>query len=90
MLYMSTCYTQILIKRQGWALYMGACYTRINTVAIWHQQRIGFVAEWSVSILDKGLQVNVRNSKVMVGSSSGWKMIVNFVKCPCAVCGDLV
>ena len=29
------------------------------------------VAEWSASLLDKGLKVNTRNTKVMVGSSSG-------------------
>ena len=34
------------------------------------------VAEWRVSILDKGLRVNSGRSKVMVGSSGG-KMIVN-------------
>ena len=39
------------------------------------------VAERGASLLDKGLKVNVRKSKVMVGSSSG-KMIVNSGKCP--------
>ena len=34
------------------------------------------VAEWRVSILDKGLKVNSERSKVMVGSRGG-KMIVN-------------
>ena len=37
------------------------------------------VAEWRVSLLDKGLKVNPGNSKVMVGSSGG--------KCTCGVCG---
>ena len=41
------------------------------------------VAEWRVSILDKGLNVNSGISKVMVGSSGG-KMIVNSGKLPCA------
>ena len=34
------------------------------------------VAEWRVSILDKGLKVNSGRSKVMIGSSGG-EMIVN-------------
>ena len=29
------------------------------------------VAEWRVSLLDKGLKVNAGNTKVMVGSSGG-------------------
>ena len=41
------------------------------------------VAEWRVSILDKGLKLNSGRSKVMVGSSGG-KMIVNSGKWPCA------
>ena len=40
------------------------------------------VAEWRVSILDKGLKVNSARSKVMVGSS-GEKMIVKSGKWPC-------
>ena len=44
------------------------------------------VAEWRVSLLDKGLKLNVEKSKVMVGSSRG-KMIVNSGKWPCGVCG---
>ena len=44
------------------------------------------VAEWRASLLDKGLKVNARKSKVMVGSS-GRKMIVNSGKWPCGVCG---
>ena len=47
------------------------------------------VAEWRVIILDKGMKLNSRKSKVMVGSS-GWKMIVNSGKWSCAVCGELV
>ena len=39
------------------------------------------VAEWRVSILDKGLRVNSGRSKVMVDSSGG-KMIVNSGKWP--------
>ena len=38
--------------------------------------------EWRVSIFDKGLKVNSRRSKLMVGSSGG-KMIVNSGKWPC-------
>ena len=37
------------------------------------------VAEWRVSLLDKGLKVNTGDSKVRVGSSGG-KMIVNYGK----------
>ena len=44
------------------------------------------VAEWKVSLLDKGLKMNAGKSKVMVGSSGG-KMIVNSGKCPGGVCG---
>ena len=44
------------------------------------------VAEWMVSILDKGLRVNAGKSKVMVGSSGG-EMIVYSGKWPCGVCG---
>ena len=40
------------------------------------------VAEWRAILLDKGLKVNARNSKVMVGSS-GRKMIVNSGRWPC-------
>ena len=40
------------------------------------------VAEWRVSIFDKGLKVNSGRSKLMVGSSGG-KMIVNSGKWPC-------
>ena len=43
------------------------------------------VAEWRASLLDKGLNVNVGKSKVMVGSSGG-KMIVNSGKWSCGVC----
>ena len=43
------------------------------------------VAEWRVSLLDKGLKVNTENTKVLVGSSGG-KMIVNSEKWPCGVC----
>ena len=46
------------------------------------------VAEWRVSILDKGLKVNSGKSKVMVGSSGG-KMIVNSGKRLIA-CGPVV
>ena len=42
------------------------------------------VAEWRISILDKGLKVNSGKSKVMVGSSGG-KMIVNSEKRPCGL-----
>ena len=42
------------------------------------------VADWRASMLGKGL--NAGKSKVMVGSS-GVKMIVNFGKWPCGVCG---
>ena len=38
------------------------------------------VAEWRVSLLDKGLKVNAGKSKVMVGSSGG-RMIVNSNVC---------
>ena len=44
------------------------------------------VADWSASLLGKGLKVNTRKSKVMVGSSGG-KMTVNSGKWPCGVCG---
>ena len=44
------------------------------------------VAEWRAILLDKGLRVNAGKSKVMVGSSVG-KMIVNYGKWPCGVCG---
>ena len=44
------------------------------------------VAEWRASLLDKGLKVNAGKSKVMVGSSGG-KMIANYGKWPCGVCG---
>ena len=53
--------------------------------SLWHQQWSSYtnnkaacrrVAEWRVSILDKGLKVNSGRSKVMIGSSGG-KMIVN-------------
>ena len=40
------------------------------------------VADWSASLLGKGLKVNAGKSKVMVGSSGG-KMIVNSGKWPC-------
>ena len=43
------------------------------------------VADWRTSLLGKGLKVNARKSKVMVGSSGG-KMIVNSGKWPCGVC----
>ena len=41
------------------------------------------VAEWSASLLDKGLKVNAGKSKVMIGSSGG-KMIVNSGRWLCA------
>ena len=44
------------------------------------------MADWSASLLGKGLKVNAGNSNVMVGSSGG-KMIVNSGKWPCGVCG---
>ena len=44
------------------------------------------VADWRASLLGKGLKVNTGKSKVMVGSSGG-KMIVNYGKWPCGVCG---
>ena len=44
------------------------------------------MAEWRANHLDKGLKVNARKSKVMVGSSGG-KIIVNSGKWPCGVCG---
>ena len=44
------------------------------------------VAYWRAGLLGKGLKVNAGKSKVMVGSSGG-KMIVNFGKWPCGVCG---
>ena len=47
------------------------------------------VAEWRVSLLDKGLKVNAGKSRVMVGSSGG-KMIVNYGKWLCDVSGILV
>ena len=40
------------------------------------------VAEWRVSLLGKGLNVNAGKSKVMVGNSGG-KMFVNSGKWPC-------
>ena len=40
------------------------------------------VAEWRASLLDKGMKVNARKSKVMVGSCGG-KIIVNAGKWPC-------
>ena len=52
-----------------------------NNGAVWQTGRR--VAEWRVSILDKGLKLNSGRSKVMVGSSGG-KMIVNSGKWPCA------
>ena len=45
------------------------------------------VAEWRASLLDKGLKVNARKSKVMVGSNGG-KIIVNSGKWLCNVCGE--
>ena len=47
------------------------------------------VADWSASLLGKGLKVNAGKSKVMVGRSGG-KMIVYFGKCPCGVCTMLL
>ena len=44
------------------------------------------VADWRASLIGKGLKVNARKSKVMVGSSGG-KMIVNAGKWPCGGCG---
>ena len=44
------------------------------------------VAKWRASLLDKGLNVNAGKSNAMVGSSGG-KMIVNFGKWSCGVCG---
>ena len=40
-----------------------------------------YVTEWRPSILDKGLKVNARNTKLMVGISGG-EMIVNSGKWP--------
>ena len=42
------------------------------------------VAEWRVSLLDKGLNLNAGKSKLMVGSRVR-KMIVNYGKYPCGV-----
>ena len=42
------------------------------------------VADWRVSLLNKGLNVNSGRSKVMVGSSDG-NIIVNSGKRPCSV-----
>ena len=39
------------------------------------------VTEWRASVLDKGLNVNAGNTKLMVGISGG-KMIVNSGRCP--------
>ena len=56
------------------------------------------VAEWRVTLLDKGLKVNAGKSKVMVGSSGG-NMIVNRESGPvvtvansvqCTVCTKLI
>ena len=47
------------------------------------------VAEWRVSLVDKGPKVNAGKSKVMIGSSGG-KIIVNSGKWPCGVCGKVV
>ena len=44
------------------------------------------VAEWRASLLYKGLKINAGKYKVMVGSSV-WKMIVNYGKWPCGICG---
>ena len=44
------------------------------------------VAEWRVSLFDKGLKVNVGKPKVIVGRSGG-KMTVNSGKWLCGVCG---
>ena len=44
------------------------------------------VADWRASLLGKGFKVNAGNSEVMAGSSGG-KMIVNYGKWPCGVCG---
>ena len=44
------------------------------------------MAEWTASLLDKGLWVNAGKYQVMVGSS-GEKMFVNSGKWPCGVCG---
>ena len=59
--------------------------------SLWHQQwssrtnngaACRRVAEWRVSIFDKGLKVNSGRSKLLVGSSGG-KMIVNSGKWLC-------
>ena len=47
------------------------------------------VADWSASLLGKGLKVNTGKSKVVFGSSGG-KMIVNSGKWPFGVCGKVV
>ena len=47
------------------------------------------VAEWRVFLLDKGLKLNARKSKVMVGSSGG-KIIVKSGNWPRGVCGKRV
>ena len=44
------------------------------------------VADWRASLLVKGLKVNAWKSKVMIGSSGG-KIIANFGKWACGVCG---
>ena len=44
------------------------------------------MAEWTDSLLDKGLKVNAGKYKVIVGNSGG-KIIVNSGKWPCGVCG---
>ena len=44
------------------------------------------VAIWIVSVLDKVLKVNAGKYYVMVGSNGG-KMIGNYGKWPCVVCG---
>ena len=43
------------------------------------------VAEWRVSLLDKGSKVTESKSKVMVGRCSGRKVIVHSEMCPCGV-----
>ena len=48
------------------------------------EQPVRRVADWRVSLLNKGLNVNSGRSKGMVGSSDG-KMIINSEKRPCGV-----
>ena len=44
------------------------------------------MADWRASLLGKGLKINTKKTKVMVGISGGM-MIVNSGRWPCGVCG---